>query len=159
MAAALAATLEAPPARAEPGAGGGKYGLGVFVGDPIGITAWFDVGGPNSVDLKLSYDLDDYLYASGDYRWSSPRLFGGKSEPFTKDLSGYVGAGVGFLAKSDSRSASSSAGLAIRVPLGLEWRNPVSPPIGAFVEFAPGFLVVPETDLNVTAVLGARFYF
>ena len=153
--------LCAPGARAEQGPGGAGFGLGVFVGDPIGVTAWFDVGGTNSVDLKLSYDLDDYLYASGDYRWSFPRLFGGKSEPFTRDLAGYVGAGLGFLAKSSSsgHANSSQAGLAIRVPLGLEWRNPVAPPIGVFVEFAPGFLIVPATDLHLTAMIGARYYF
>ena len=157
----IAALGAAAPSRAEPGAGGGKYGLGVFVGEPIGITGWFDVGGKNSVDLKLSYSLDNYLYGAGDYRWSFPQFLGGKSEPFTKDLLGYVGVGAAFLAKSSSagHATSSRAGFAGRVPLGVEWRDPASPPLGVFIEFAPGFLIVPDTDLLLTAGIGIRYYF
>lgn len=142
------------------------FGLGVVLGEPTGITGKYWIDRRTAIDTNFSYSFDDYFLLYADYLYHFPSAFG-HSSAFVSQLNPYVGLGAELMIQSQDtgtknrtyfRSDQGSAGFAIRIPLGIEWR-PSGPPLGVFVEIAPGVGVVPATFGFVQGGIGARFYF
>jgi len=142
------------------------FGLGIILGEPSGITGKYWMDRRTAIDTTLSFSFDDYFLMYADYLYHFPAAFGRSSE-FISQLNPYVGGGLelliqtkdtGFKDRTYFRSDQGSAGLAIRIPLGIEWR-PANPPLGVFAEIAPGVGVIPATYGYVQGGVGIRFYF
>jgi hypothetical protein len=143
----------------------GQFGLGVVLGEPTGLSAKYWLNSNQAVDFGLAYSFNDFVYIFADYLFHFPHAFGASTE-FVSQLNPYVGIGGVFLGstvsnRNDNRyftSGGSSAGLGLRLPLGIEWR-PARPPLGIFVELVPGIGIIPSTFGFFEGGIGVRYYF
>ncbi len=143
----LAVTLASTPVAS---AQGGPFGLGLFVGEPVGVTANIKFSEARSIALLAAWSLGKGggFYGHADYLFYKRGLFQIEGAPF--DLHFGLGAGVG--------AHSDGAALAVRVPVGLG-HTFRSAPIEVFVELGLGAWLIPATDLSVTGGIGGRYYF
>jgi hypothetical protein len=125
-----------------------KFGAGVIIGEPTGLTVKYWVGAWTAVDAAVAWSFKNggalYLHADYLFHFVSPvpRSSG--------EFSAYAGGGA-FLAFRDDFS------FGIRVPVGMSYRFEV--PVEAFAEIAPGLLLVPETGFELGGGVGLRYYF
>jgi hypothetical protein len=144
----------------------GRAGLGLMVGEPGGLSGklWLDAS--RALDAGLAYSLDDFLLLQGSYLVHFGTL-GGQlkaSEPALKQIRPYLGiGGIVFFSMLDTGSArfgfrqnGDASGLALRIPLGLEW---IGSRLGVFAELAPGIGILPSTFAVMGGSLGVRYYF
>ena len=88
------------------------------------------------------------------------------SSEFVTQLTPYLGGGLTIALASETRAGEDRTwfkrgetfGIGIRVPGGIEWRAP-KPPIGIYVELAPGISVISRTAFLFQGGVGARYYF
>jgi hypothetical protein len=140
---------------------------GATLGSPTGLTGKLWLDRKSAVDLGLAFSFDSFFLVYADYLAHFPSGFAGRETPaFFRELTPYFGiGGVLFISTNSLRhdgryftAGGSSAGLGVRIPLGIEWR-PVDPRLGVYVEIAPGVGVVPSTFGFLQGGLGIRFYF
>jgi hypothetical protein len=148
---------------------GRKFGLGIVLGDPTGLSAKYWVGPTNSLDFGLGfygYGFYDRCwdnrpcnragYNSGsfnmDYLWQS-NLVRGQAQ-----LDWHIGAGGRIVWYGDCGSGP-CADLKARMPLGLDlmFANPSF--LEVFFEIAPALYVFPRVVADIEGGLGVRFYF
>lgn len=140
-----------------------RFGLGVIIGDPTGLSAKLWLDRAHAIDFGLAYSWDQDVLTFADFLWQFPRAFGSSSQ-FVSQLTPYVGVGglieffsyghyYGPFYRGDSYTAAG-----VRVPLGIEW-NPTHPPLGVIVELVPGIYVIPGTAGFIGADVGIRYYF
>ena len=138
-----------------------KFGLGVMVGDPTGLSAKLWIAPTNALDFGLGFwgygvnnrcvnnDCSRYGYSNGtfhmDYLWQSNIVRGQAQLDWHIGVGGRVWIGDDFAA-------------AVRMPLGIDltFRKPDF--LEVFLEIAPAMYVVPGLDLDIEAFLGVRFY-
>lgn len=143
----------------------GPNGAGIILGSPTGITGKFWMDGRVAYDAGISFSTGDYILVYGDYLYHYPGSFKGNNQ-FLMNVTPYLGIGGVFALTTADRSnndriygkRSGAFGLGIRVPFGAEWR-PGKPPLGIFLELAPGISVAPATDILIMGGLGIRYYF
>jgi hypothetical protein len=142
------------------------FGLGVIVGEPFGVTGKYWIDRRSAIDSNFAFSFSNYFLLYADYLYHFPGAFG-RSSTFVSQLNPYIGAGLEYFIQTQDtgrqdrtyfRSDQGSAGLGVRIPLGIEWR-PGSPPLGVFVELTPGVGVIPATFAFVQGGVGIRFYF
>lgn len=128
----------------------GGTGVGVVLGEPTGFSAKHWLSSENAIQGALAFDLGDrdYVLVQADYLWHTPGLVKLNSAEFLLHYG--VGAAIGF--------ASGGTGVAVRAPVGLSYQFKQAP-IDLFVELAPFFLITPDTELDIQAGIGARYYF
>jgi len=152
----------------------GNTGVGIVLGDPSGITVKHWMDSRSAIDGGLAYALSDFVLITGDYLYHFTIHPGGGGKDaefrrFLSDLRPYVGVGGILLASTrstrtqkalfvDTSGSSASLGLGLRIPLGVEW-IPSGPPLGVFLELAPGIGIIPGTFAFLNAGIGVRFYF
>lgn len=154
----LAAGLSVAGAAGEARAEGGPFGAGIILGEPTGLSLKFFLDRRHAFDVAIDYSLyDSALYVHADYllHFSGWVVRGGSSHAFIP----YVGIGGkigvnGHDRKHDDRSGA----LGARVPLGIAW-IPAGLPIDVFLEIAPGLFLLPETNPDLDAGLGLRYFF
>ena len=133
------------PATAQPKG----LGLGVIIGEPTGISFKKWVNKNQAVDgaVAWSFGNEDAFHLHLDYLFHNRRLIqiDRNSIPF------YYGIG-GRFKFGDSNT------FGIRFPLGLTFFI-VEVPIDLFLEVVPVMNLAPETDLDLNAAIGARYYF
>jgi hypothetical protein len=152
-------------------AAGGHFGLGVVLGEPTGLSAKYRITSRDAVDFGLAYSFNDFFAIFSDYLFHFPGVIprpsgSASGATFVSELTPYVGIGaIAFFNTASARNDrkfftgdGSSAGLGLRIPLGIEWR-PHYPPLGIFLELVPGVGIVPSTFGFFEAGIGARFYF
>jgi hypothetical protein len=151
-----------------------KFGLGVMVGDPTGLTAKLWVGPTNALDFGFGfygYGVNDRCFRDGngnvvcdhfsyhtatfntDYLWQSNIVRG------AAQLDWHVGVG-GRLNIYGGDCATDCAALAARAPIGLDlmFNNPGF--LEVFFEISPiTFYVFPSFEWVIEGGLGVRFYF
>jgi hypothetical protein len=144
----------------------GSFGAGLILGEPTGLTVKYWLGSPGAIDGGLAYSFNSFFLIYSDYLYHFKGAFGASSE-FATELTPYVGGGAvlfvqttnqGHQDRSFFRSDQGSVGLALRIPVGIEW-TPGRAPFGVFVEIAPGIGIVPATFGLLQGGIGARFYF
>ena len=132
-----------------------RFGVGVVLGEPSGITAKYWLSGSHALDFGLAYSTGNSVLLYSDYLWHFFEVI--KEEgSFFRQLSLYAGVG-GFFGLTDAK-AGSKARLGLRIPLGAEWR-PKNPPLGVFVEIAPGIRLAPDTSASIHGGIGVRYFF
>ena len=124
-------------------------GAGIIIGEPTGLTAKVWGEGGLAADAAVAWSFlgksSLYIHANGLYHFRVLDTSGGNF------LTPYAGAGVSFRFEED-------VNVGVRIPVGVSWLLSVAP-IEIFAEIAPGVGLIPETDFELGAGLGARFYF
>lgn len=138
---------------------GSNFGVGFVLGDPSGISAKITTSEINSINLILGYDESGEfgngdccndggrLYLGGDYVWYNYNLI----HVAEGRLPIYYGPGVW-------ASLADHSSLGVRVVLGMEYQF-ANAPFDIFLEIGPGIRIIPNTDGDVSAGLGTRFFF
>ncbi len=130
------------------------YGLGVFLGQPIGITFGMDLSPTSLLDFKAAWDfsgVDGTRFAmlfQGNYQFTLPGSFVIQRH----DIVPFFGLGAELGLGSDGVK------LGLRIPLGLDYRF-VSVPLELFLEAGIGMYVFPKTELSWGGGLGVRYRF
>ena len=124
-------------------------GVGLIVGEPTGISGKYWTGSTTAFDAALAWSFVDEnaFQIHADYLFHNIRLISvseGKL-PF------YYGIGARLKTANDIK-------LGVRVPLGLAYLFQ-NVPIDIFVEVVPILDVIPKTDFQINAALGARYSF
>ena len=127
----------------------GEFGLGAVIGEPTGLNGKVWTGSHTAVDFAMAWSLDreDQFNVHVDYLLHDYGVFNitrGK-------LPLYYGIGGRLVDASDTR-------LGLRGVLGLNYLFARSP-IDLFFEVAPVLNMTPETDMDLEAGVGMRFYF
>lgn len=134
---------------------GKRFGAGLFLGEPTGITLKGYVSRQLAIDGFASWSFVDEavtFIADATYDFFDIPV---KSQHFTIPF--YAGFG-GKLALDRGGRNDGKTLFGLRVPVGVAM-DFVKYPIEIFLEVAPGVELIPATDPDVTGGLGARFYF
>lgn len=149
-------------AQARPGNAG--FGAGIILGEPTGLSAkyFFDPHWALDVDLAFSF-IDEAVYPTVDGLYHFGSLTSGSTW-----VRPYIGGGAMMRADNgdeeddddrrrdrDNDEDSFSAGLRFTAGVSILF----TPPIEIFADISPGTWIVPETEFELAAGLGARYYF
>jgi hypothetical protein len=139
-----------------------KFGLGIILGEPTGVSAklWtspttaFDfglgwsVGGDRIGNYEGSYNGGSRVHFHMDYLWHSfDAIHSTERFPLYYGIGGRINTGAGY---------NSSA--AVRGVIGLAWM-PHETPIDVFLELVPSLQITSSTGFAIDAGLGARYFF
>jgi hypothetical protein len=169
--AALLLAVVGPAARATEVGYSRKFGLGIQLGDPTGLSAKLWVSPTNALDFGLGFQTYGYgtCYTDSngnqvcgnfghdngsfnmDYLWQSNIIRG------TAQLDWHIGGGGRLIWWGGCQN--NCVAVAARAPIGLDlmFTNPNF--IEVFFELAPSIWLVPGIDFGIDGDLGARFYF
>jgi hypothetical protein len=148
IALAAASALSAAPVRAS--ATGNAIGL--FLGQPTGITYRRSLGSDQSFEAKAAWDLTQTgggstILVQANWLLEFPGIFRVEKA----DLPLYFGAGL-------QANLGSSSSLGFRIPLGTFYRF-AKAPIELCLELGPGMRLFPSTSFVGDGGLGVRFRF
>jgi hypothetical protein len=114
------------------------WGLGLMLGEPIGLTAKYWLGGANAIDLGVGGGPGFRIHA--DYDWGLAQVLEKKTD-LTLDLYLGVGGAVafasGFCGYYGDRFCQDRVFGGVRVPFGLDFRLRRAP-FNFGLELAPG---------------------
>ncbi len=132
-------------------AGGGPFGLGIVLGEPTGIGGKFYLTKSNAIDGAMAWSLegDNDLHLHGDYLYHNYDVFSVENGEVPIHFG--VGGRIKFRENQDNR-------VGIRFPLGLDYIF-ASAPFDVFFEIVPIMDLAPETEFDLNAALGGRFFF
>lgn len=138
-----------------------KFGLGVILGEPTGLSAklWvseltaFDFGlgwslGGDRIDYNGGYNGESRIHLHMDYLWHwFDAIHASERFPLYAGVGGRINGGAGY-----------SSSVAVRGVFGIAWM-PRQAPFDVFFELVPSLEIAPSAGFGVDAGLGARFYF
>ena len=139
-----------------------KFGLGVIVGEPTGLSAKLWTSHTTAFDFGLGWSVGgdrisryDGYYNGGsrvhfhmDYLWHSfDAITSTERFPLYYGIGGRINSGAGY---------NSSA--AVRGVLGIAWL-PHDTPMDIFIEIVPSLQLTSSTGFAIDAGLGARYFF
>jgi hypothetical protein len=129
-----------------------SVGLGVIAGEPTGLTIKLWGSSRHAFDGAAGWSIGEggWIYLHGDYLWHRYEIDPGYLEG---SLPYYFGVGCRVLLHEGDDSR-----LGVRLPIGLDYLFDGGR-FDVFVEVAPVIDLVPETDIDVSGGVGARFYF
>lgn len=133
-----------------------KFGLGVMLGEPTGISAKLWTSNNNALAFGLGWsayhprfeDSGSRVHFHMDYLWHSFDAI--RSE---EQFAFHYGIGARF-----KDYGADNGSFAVRGIGGLNWL-PRDAPIDVFFELAPSLELTPSTGFAIDGALGARFYF
>lgn len=142
----LAAALPAAGADADKGAA-----VGVFLGQPTGLTARLGLSGPGSIEAKAAWDFAGAKDGSAAFLFQANWLleFPGVLELGGEDVPPYVGAGV-------ELDVGPEFLVGIRIPAGLAYRLKRAP-LELCVEVGLGMGLFPSTKVLASGGIGVRY--
>jgi len=133
-------------------------GLGIIVGEPTGISLKSWQGRSTALDAALAWSFvgDDFIQIHGDYLSHNFTLF----EIEEGQLPFYYGIGgrLRFIEANGKRQNDNRTRLGVRIPLGLAYLFEKIT-LDIFVEVVPVLNLVPETEFDLNAALGLRYFF
>lgn len=139
-----------------------KFGLGVILGEPTGISAKLWTSHDNAFDFGLGWSIGgdrigryDGNYNGGsrvhfhmDYLWHAwDAIHSEERFPLYYGIGGRVNTGAGY-----------NSSVAVRGVLGIAW-IPRETPIDVFLELVPSLQLTSSTGFGIDAGLGARYFF
>lgn len=126
------------------------FGVGFVLGTPSGLSLSLPLGSANAVNAVLGYNLGDAanLQVQGDYVWIRENVLPVESGR----ISVYYGPGAFAIVGRDASAAG------IRAVVGIDYRF-ADVPVQTFLEVGPGINVIPDTEAELGAGLGVRYYF
>ncbi|MBI2083484.1 MAG: hypothetical protein HYT76_07930 [Deltaproteobacteria bacterium] len=132
-----------------------RFGLGIILGDPTGLTGKGYLAPRLAIDTHLSWSfIEEAFTIIGDVTHDFVEL---PVDTNVVTIPFYAGVGGKVAINKQRRGGDETSG-AIRIPVGLsgQWARY---PIEVFLELAPGVEVTPATEFDLTGGLGGRFYF
>ena len=126
-------------------------GVGVIVGEPTGISIKKWIGETWAVDAAAAWSFS----GNESFQFHADYLIHNFFLRLPKDFIGRLPVyyGVGCRIKLDE-----DALVGIRIPFGISYLF-AHAPVDLFVEVVPILDVTPDTDLDINAAIGVRFYF
>lgn len=134
-------------------------GVGLIAGSPTGLSMKYWTGKNVAIDAAAEWSTsgNDKFYFHADYLLHDYSLI--KQTELKAKLPLYYGLGVFIKLKEDVPGKGNDDDiLAVRVPIGISSQFTDSR-LEVFVEIVPALELSPDTDLNIDAALGGRFYF
>ncbi len=130
---------------------GDNLGLGVILGEPTGITGKYLLSDDSAIDAGAGWQTsgDDRIHVYADYLYHINDLF----DVGTGSLPLFFGAGLRFISIEDDDDE-----FGIRLPVGLEYIFPKLP-IRIFGEVVPVLDLTPDTEFDLDAGIGIRYFF
>ena len=154
------------------------FGLGFALGSPSSLVGKVFVGAGRAIDFGVSFAGYGYGYSRGgcwdgrkyvncrgdydqlglhaDYLWQENLVHGQVT------LDWHIGAGARMWILDQRNYADDGDGtvaLAARMPVGLDLMFHKPSFLELFFEIAPSIYIIPGTNFDIEAALGARFYF
>jgi len=134
------------------GAGKRDFGLGIILGEPAGICGKLWTDGNSAVDGAVAWSTDNNasLHLHADYlvhSFSSGRVEKGRLPIYY---------GIGGRIKFSENNNDDFIG--VRVPVGIEYLFE-NAPVDIFFEIVPILDLAPDTDFDLNAAVGARYFF
>lgn len=136
-------------------------GLGVILGEPTGISVKKWISDEHAIDAAIawSFSENDSFQFHADYLIHNFGLL--KTDAAVGRLPVYYGIGgrVKLRDNNNDRGRNNDDTLiGVRVPFGISYIF-AHAPLDIFAEIVPIFDVVPDTDFDINAAIGIRFYF
>jgi hypothetical protein len=127
----------------------GTFGLGIILGEPTGVSAKVFLTDRTAVDMAAAWSFSDEaaLHLHGDFLLHNFDLI----EVEQGRLPVHFGIGARVKFEDDSK-------FGVRIPVGLTYIFQ-SAPVDIFFEVVPILDLVPDTEFDLNAALGARFFF
>ena len=156
------APMKAPKAAngmKESGAGPGTVGVGVALGQPVGLTLKLRAGEHESVEFVGGAGLSGEKGFTLAYLYESNDLLG--SDLF---LNAFFGAGGIYLSvpgQDDPQEYEETEHdhIGVVLPIGIELRLPAVPRLGLNAQILPGYAIVDRPGFVGGAFVGARWWF
>ena len=132
---------------------GGKFGLGVIVGEPTGPSFKYWTTGRTAIDGAAAWSMAENagMHLHADYlfyhNFSLIKVDKGRMPLYI---------GVGGRIRFAEGNADDRIG--VRIPVGLEYIF-TSNQVDIFLEIVPILDLAPDTDLDFNAALGVRYFF
>jgi hypothetical protein len=135
-----------------------QFGLGLILGEPTGLSVKYWLNDENAIDgaAAWSFSGNNSFQLHADYLWHNYDLIDATEAP--GKLPVYYGVGARLRFKDDDRHHDDDIALGIRVPLGVTCLF-AKAPFDVFAEIAPILDLTPDADLELSAAIGARYYF
>jgi hypothetical protein len=139
-----------------------RFGLGVMVGEPTGISAKLWTSPVNAFDFGLGwsfggdrigaykgvYDGASRVHFHMDYLWHAfDAIHSSERFPLYYGIGGRINTGAGY-----------DGSVAVRGVFGIAWL-PHNTPVDIFLELVPSLQLTSSTGFALDAALGARYYF
>ncbi len=127
--------------------GQGKFGLGIILGEPTGISAKVWMSGATAIDgaVAWSFANESAFHIHADFLIHN-------FDVFSKVVPLYYGIG-GRIKFRDNETR-----LGVRIPVGVAYDIP-STQIDLFLEIVPLLNLNPNTSFTLNGAIGGRFYF
>lgn len=138
---------------------GSGFGVGVIVGEPTGLSfkGWMSARDAVDAAAAWSFSGEDAFQFHMDYLLHNYDLF--TVEGAEGRLPFYFGVGGRVKVHDDGgRGDDDDTIVGVRLPLGIDYLAS-GPPLDFFFEIVPTMDLVPDTDFDLNAGLGVRFYF
>ena len=121
-------------------------GLGIQLGQPMGVTGKYWLTSTAAIDAFAGYHFNSNFDLHADYLWHSFSSFNVSEGrlPF------YLGLGGRIFGGNDSQ-------FGIRLPLGASYLFP-SEPLEAYAEIAPIVKIAPGIGADIDGAVGIRLY-
>jgi hypothetical protein len=134
-------------------------GLGVIVGEPTGFSLKKWLNDRDAIDAAAawSFSENDSFQLHADYLRHKHELL--KAPTLPGELLVYFGAGARIIFKESNGRGEDDDDtfVGIRIPLGITYLF-VETPVDIFAEIVPILDIAPETDLDINAAIGIRYY-
>lgn len=131
---------------------GNGFGLGIILGEPTGISGKLWLNSKSAVDgaVAWSFDKNSAMHLHGDYilhnfKWIE-----------VEEVSPPVYFGIGGRIRFHEGKGDDNVG--VRIPVGLDYIFSGAP-LDLFLEVVPILDLVPDTDFDINAALGIRYFF
>ncbi|MBX3006797.1 MAG: hypothetical protein KF816_02100 [Melioribacteraceae bacterium] len=137
-----------------------KFGLGVIIGEPTGLSSKLWLSNNNALVFGVGWSVDGYrisgydynkttlVHIHVDYLWHSfDAIKSNREFPLFYGIGGII-----------NRGREYRGNFGIRGVLGIAWM-PRSTPLDIFIEVVPTLLLINSTSFGIDAGIGARYYF
>ena len=135
-------------------------GVGIIIGEPTGISLKHWVDNEVAIDgaLAWSLDEDDTFHIHADYLLHRYDFFNQRG--IDGKVPVYYGAGGRLKLRDDDKRGDDDDDvfIGIRFPLGVSYMIPDTY-FDVFLEIVPVFDIYPDTDIDLEAAFGGRYYF
>lgn len=153
--AAVALLVALPAAQAQE-----DFGIGVILAEPTGLSAkaWFNDREAIDLAAAWSFASHDSFQVHVDYLYHRYDLFRDADTSVGRPAL-YFGAGARLkLGDDEGLGDDEDDRLGIRIPGGVTYLF-AQAPFDVFAELVPVLDLAPETELELNAAIGGRFYF
>lgn len=133
-------------------------GLGIVVGEPTGISLKSWQGRTTALDAALAWSFagNDYVQLHGDYLSHNFSLL--KVEEGQLPFYYGIGGRLKLINLDDKKGGDHKTRVGVRLPLGLAYLF-AKVTLDLFVEVVPVLDLVPETEFDLNAAIGVRYFF